>query len=52
MGALSDVLRPAFGDDSLRIAMPIVGAFAVWGALHFYLSSRHLEEGLAEARRD
>lgn len=52
VGALSDMLRPAFGDDSLRIAMPIVGAFAVWGALHFYLSSRHLEEGLAEAQRD
>ena len=52
VGALSDLLRPAFGNDSLRIAMPIVGAFAVWGAVHFYLCSRHLEEGLAEAQRE
>ncbi len=51
VGILSDVLRPTLGTDSLRVAMVVVGSLAVWGAVHFYLSSRHMREGLAQARQ-
>lgn len=51
VGILSDVLRPTLGTDSLRVAMVAVGSLAVWGAVHFYLSSRHMREGLAQARQ-
>ena len=50
IGFLSDLLSPSLGTDSLRVAMCIVAAASVWGALHFYLASRHLEDGLRQAQ--
>jgi len=49
-GYLSDLLFPAFGDESLRHAMLyLLPAAMAWSAVHLYLASRHLEGDLARA---
>ena len=50
VGMLSDLFEPSLGSDSLRVAMAIVAAASVWGALHFYIASRNLEAGLRQAQ--
>ena len=47
MGILSDLLRPAFGEQSLRYAMLIGSITYLWAALHFYMASRTLRQDLA-----
>ena len=50
IGFLSDQLTPAFGVDSLRMAMLyLLPAVMFWSACHFYLGSRHLRADLAVA---
>jgi len=49
VGALSDVLEPRFGVDSLRYALLGIGLVNAWSALHFWLASRSLREDLAKA---
>ncbi len=49
VGIMSDLLRPAYGDDSLRYAMLLVSMFYVWGAYHFVLAAKTLREDLAQA---
>ena len=49
-GALSDVLAPRYGDDSLRYSLLIVSCALGWAALHFYLSGRALLPDLDRAR--
>lgn len=39
-GALSDMLRPSFGDESLRYALLALCPGYVWGAWHVWLASR------------
>ncbi len=48
VGILSDLLVPAFGNESLRYALlvTIVG-FAAWSVLHYLLAARTLREDLA-----
>lgn len=50
VGLISDALKPSYGEDSLRIALVIISAVSLWGALHFYLCSKHLIAGLQEAK--
>jgi len=52
VGFFSDSLQSSFGERSLGIAMSIVASSGVWGALHFYISSRHMEAGLQMAAED
>ncbi len=51
-GVMSDLLQPSLGDDSLRVAVTIIASLGVLGAVHFYLSSKHMREGLAQAQED
>ena len=51
VGTASDILRPAFGEESLRYALiVVVPFFGLWSSLHFYLGGRHLPADLARAR--
>ncbi|MDZ4371832.1 MAG: MFS transporter [Phenylobacterium sp.] len=52
IGIFSDLLRPSLGQESLRYSLIIFAAAHVWAAIHFYICGRHLEAGLAEARRE
>ena len=51
VGALSDMLAPQFGDDSLRYSLMIAVAVIVpWAALHYFLASRSVEGDLERSR--
>lgn len=61
VGALSDALQPAFGDDSLRYALLAASPAYAWAALHVWIASRsvttdvravQLEEQLERIPRD
>lgn len=45
-GIISDLLVPAFGEDSLRYALVIVVLVYVWSTFHYILASRHIEKDL------
>lgn len=47
-GMLSDLFRPAYGDESLRVALLVLSAFKLWGAVHYVLVGRHLANAAAE----
>jgi MFS family permease len=42
VGALSDYLQSRFAVESLRYSMVIAVLLMYWGAVHFYVASRHL----------
>jgi MFS family permease len=46
-GAISDLYGRGTGADGIRLALAISLVFNVWGALHFWLASRHLHRDLA-----
>jgi len=50
VGALSDWLKPSFGDDSLRYAMLLGPVLTVWMAIHFFLAARTLAADLEATR--
>ena len=53
VGALSDMLAPQFGDDSLRYSLMIAVAVIVpWAALHYLLASRSIEGDLERSREN
>lgn len=47
IGLGSDLLADTFalGKESLRYAMSVMVVFSVWGAFHFWIASRHIQEG-------
>lgn len=47
VGALSDLLAPRFGPDSLRWSLFIFGGMGLWTAFHFYAGGKWLEGDLA-----
>lgn len=49
IGALSDLLRPQFGEESLRMAMLFSLVLVIPVALLFYAASRHYRHDLANA---
>ena len=49
IGALSDLLRPAYGDESLRIALLGALGFAIPAAALFFLASRRYRRDIADA---
>lgn len=46
IGAVSDVLRPHYGDDSLRWSLFMVGFFGLWAAWHYFRAGQLLEANL------
>jgi hypothetical protein len=46
-GLLSDLFRPYYGVDSLKVALLILSLFKLWGALHYVLVGRHLSDAMA-----
>jgi MFS family permease len=46
-GMLSDGLRRAYGDDSLRLAMIVILCVRLWAALHVFLAGRHVAADFA-----
>ena len=48
-GYISDRLAPAYGTQSLRYALALIGALNVWAALHYLLGTRTLQADLAHA---
>ena len=45
-GLFSDLLRPVYGEESLRAALVILSFFKLWGAVHYVLVGRHLADVL------
>jgi len=53
VGTASDMLKPLFGDDSLRYAMIIVIPCAcIWASTHFLLAARAYKKYTAEKVKD
>ena len=51
-GMLSDLLRPSYGEESIRYSLLILAvAGNAWSALHYYLASRTLREDLQAKER-
>lgn len=49
VGMLSDLLRPQFGDESLRYALLIMSSVGLWVAVHYYYAGKYLPADLARA---
>ncbi len=49
VGIMSDLLAPAYGDESLRYALLISSAMYFWSAWHFWKASKTLRQDLALA---
>ena len=43
-GLFSDVLRPTFGDDSLRWSLILLTIMKPWAAIHYYLAARAMDK--------
>jgi len=52
IGALSDLLAPSLGTESLRWSLFLFGFIGPWAAWHFYLAGRHLPRDLARVDED
>jgi MFS family permease len=48
-GLLSDLFRPAYGDESIRYALASMVFVNVWCAAHYYMATRTLRADLASA---
>lgn len=46
VGIASDLLRPEFGEDSLRYALVLLTFTSIWGAYHYHHASRTLRNDL------
>ena len=51
-GILSDLLRPEFGDDSLRWSLLICSLVNVWAAYHYYVAGKYLKDDLEATALD
>ena len=49
IGAVSDLLVPRYGSDSLRYSLLGFSVIGLWVAWHFYLGGKHLRADLARA---
>jgi predicted MFS family arabinose efflux permease len=43
-GVLSDLFRPTYGDEGLRLALFVVPVLQLWSALHFWIAGNKLPE--------
>jgi hypothetical protein len=44
VGVLSDLFAPTYGQESLRMALLVLGVLNVWCAYHYYRAGRTLRE--------
>lgn len=52
-GLFSDLLRPIYGEESLRAALVILSLFKLWGAVHYMLVGRNLADAeLGESTKE
>jgi MFS family permease len=49
-GALSDALRPTFGEESLRYALMVLSPGYLWAAWHLWRASRTVTRDVAESQ--
>jgi predicted MFS family arabinose efflux permease len=47
VGVMSDLFAPAYGNESLRMALFVLTFLNLWCAFHYYLAGRYLREDLA-----
>jgi MFS family permease len=45
-GAISDYLYPAYGVNSMRYGLAIVGVINIWAAVHYFVAARTVREDL------
>jgi multidrug resistance protein len=50
VGMLSDFFAASAGEESVRYALLAITPLGLWGALHFFLAAKTLEEDLARAK--
>ena len=50
VGILSDLLAEDYGNESLRYSLMIFSLVNIWCGVHYYLASRSLKSGIAQAR--
>lgn len=46
VGIVSDLLKPEYGDDSMRYALMVLSLANVWSAWHYYVAGKHLKSEL------
>lgn len=46
VGAISDMLNPNYGNDSLRYAIVLTFFVNIWSAIHYWIAARHLRKEL------
>ena len=46
VGIVSDLLKPEYGDDSIRYSLMIFSLVNLWSAWHYYLAGRYLKDEL------
>lgn len=51
VGILSDLLKPTFGQDSLRYALLSLSFLNIWAAYHYFLAGRSYVKEIAEPAR-
>lgn len=49
LGRISDALRPALAEESLRYAIMIVFGAYLWSAFHYFWGARYIREDLERA---
>jgi len=51
-GKISDLLHPAYGQESLRYALVAVGLVNIWAAMHYFRGARTLRADLDTTERE
>lgn len=51
VGIFSDLLNPAFGDDSLRYALALLAPGSLWAACHFWHAGKMIEEDIRSVHK-
>ena len=51
VGIASDLLKPEFGDFSLRWGMVILASLYIWSAFHFFLAARTIPKDILSATK-
>jgi predicted MFS family arabinose efflux permease len=51
-GIISDLLRPEFGEESLRWSLLICSLMNIWAAYHFYVAGKYLRNDLEATTLD
>jgi MFS family permease len=49
VGIVSDLLKPSYGEDSVRYALMILSLANAWSAWHYYIAGKHLKAELVQA---